>query len=177
MSEWLFTQLGHATTDGGLDALAPLEEQQHSGTRMFLEINFRWRFPGFDTVANGLDWVLRNIAGLNSWPEFPNRIVHVDPVHPVWYIVWMRSPVWFAAIIAKLKLALAPILGAHIFWWVVGGVTLYSVFRTAVEPGPIPGPGPTLPTPTPTPVPAISGMMEGMMSIMMIVMLFGMLKR
>ncbi len=59
MAQYVEELLGQFTTVGALDGIGAIEQQQAVGTRMLLVLNFRWRFPLFEQLASGFNWILQ----------------------------------------------------------------------------------------------------------------------
>jgi hypothetical protein len=78
-----------------------------------LRINFRYRFPGFGTMAQELRVALSK-AGVKPWPD-DWRIVVADPEKPIWYIRWQKGAPWAAVVIAALVAVTAFIVAWTLF--------------------------------------------------------------
>jgi hypothetical protein len=83
------------------------------GGRAELRINFRYRFPGFGTMAQELRVALSK-AGVVPWPD-DWRIVIADPEKPIWYIRWQKGNPWAAVVIAALVAVTAFIVAWTLF--------------------------------------------------------------
>lgn len=100
MAQYVAELLGQFATVDALDNIGPIEQQQAVGTRMLLVLNFRWRFPLFEQLAGGFNWILKQ-KGVTPWPEYAD-IVFTHATEPTWYIAWLRNPVWKAVILPAL---------------------------------------------------------------------------
>lgn len=101
-------------------------EEQHipEGGLAELKLQFRWRFPGFNTAAQEVNAQLTG-RGVVPWPD-EWKIVFPDPQQPVWYIRWKKGFPWAPVIVAAI-VALVALLVA---WF------LYKVFVPVVQANP-----------------------------------------
>jgi len=100
-------EIGRGTTEEDIGRLHELEEKEPEGTLLELEINFRFRFPLFDEVADIVDWSIRGI-GVKPWPNL-RRCIFTHPSFPIWWILWVRSPPWLRVIFKAIRPALEKI--------------------------------------------------------------------
>ena len=76
------------------------EEAVPEGSRVELQVHFRFRFPGFEELAGSVDYSLRNQYRVTPWPgEW--RIITVDPEQPIWYVRWVKGVVWASVIVSS----------------------------------------------------------------------------
>lgn len=112
--------LGSASTVEELYLFKGIEEGQAEGTRMLLEISFKWRFPLFEHAASLFNWAFKR-AGVKTWAEYTD-IVFVHPTEAKWYILWVKGGVWLPTILGVL-------VGFFSSW---AGIALIAVFLGAI---------------------------------------------
>ncbi len=132
MAQYVEELLGQFTTVEGLGGIGTIEERQAAGTRMLLVLNFRWRFPLFEQLAGGLNWVLRQ-RGVTPWPEHAD-IVFAHATEPVWHIAWLRNPVWTAVILPALIAFFAGPVGIVLTAIFLGALLYRIIPRGITEP-------------------------------------------
>ena len=132
MAQYVTELLGQFTTVDALDNIGPIEQQQPVGTRMLLVLNFRWRFPLFEQLAGGFNWILKQ-RGVTPWPELAD-VVFFHPTEPVWYLAWLRNPVWKAIILPALIAFFAGPVGIALTLIFLGALLYRVIPREITKP-------------------------------------------
>jgi len=132
MAQYVEELLGQFTTVDALDGIGAIEHQQAVGTRMLLVLNFRWRFPLFEQLAGGLSWLLRR-REVTPWPEHTD-IVFAHATEPIWYIAWLRNPLWTAVILPALIAFFAGPVGVALTVIFLGALLYRIIPRELTEP-------------------------------------------
>ena len=103
--------------------VAAIEDTQPSGTRMLVALGFPFRWPGFGWTADQADWAVRNIGGLDAWPEPTkgdhHRVVVPDDDDAVWWICYRSSPAWWLVIIGVLAAFLLAAIVIRMVWTIL----------------------------------------------------------
>lgn len=116
-----YEQIAFGNSANLQNVVAAEEQYIPEGGLAELRINFRYRFPGFGTLAQETHSALSR-SGVVPWPgEW--RIVFADPSAPVWYIRWKKGSPW-----APVVLAAIVTLAIFIVAW-----TLFKVFKPTMD--------------------------------------------
>jgi len=107
--------LGSATSIGGLDFLAPLEESVSEGGLMLMRLDFA-RLPSNETLSE-LSQKLSQ-EGVPAWPGY-SHIIAVDAEQVSVYLGWVKGMAWASIIVGILLLMVLPALLGGLIWWLL----------------------------------------------------------
>jgi len=107
--------LGSATSIGGLDFLAALEESVSEGGLMLMRLDFA-RLPSNETLSE-LSQKLSQ-EGVPAWPGY-SHIIAVDAEQVSVYLGWVKGMAWASIIVGILLLMVLPALLGGLIWWLL----------------------------------------------------------
>lgn len=80
--------LGQGATIQDLSSYVPTENGLPEGSQVQLDLQLRYRFPGFETGA-GLLASAMSTAGATAWRGYP--LVQADATAPVYHLRWVKG--------------------------------------------------------------------------------------
>jgi len=107
--------LGSATSIGGLDFLAPLEESVSEGSLMLMRLDFA-RLPSDEMLSELSQRLVQE--GVPAWPGY-GHIVALDSGQNSVYLGWVKGMAWTSIIVGILLLMVLPALVGGLIWWLL----------------------------------------------------------